>query len=131
MKKKNIVLLILGSAVLIVYLYYMQFCREPYICSSSILSNQMMLTVVSNKLYILDRKAFAEKIIKKCIDNDCKGVKFSYDISIPNSLDVTVYSSKVQLQLGNPEFSFSYFSDEKDENYNILYNTEKYKLVIE
>lgn len=40
----------------------------------------MDLTVVANKIVIINKQAFMEEIKIRCIDNDFREIKFLYDI---------------------------------------------------
>ena len=72
MIKKWIASLIIGTTVILgVCFGYLQYGRDMDITGSYIVSfddyEEERLSVVANKLYVTDRKACAEEIIKRCL----------------------------------------------------------------
>jgi hypothetical protein len=114
--------------------HYLQNGREMMVYNSYSMTadnyHKEYLTVVVNQLVVSDQMECAEKIIQKCRDNDFGNVQFSYDYSIPSELQVDVYLSKRDVKKGNEAFSFAY-EKEKDNQYNIIDNPEKYEIVLE
>ena len=107
---------------------YLQYGRDVNVTSSMSLSSdnyyEMELTVVANKLFIIDKQRFAEEMIERCIDNDFHDIKFSYDMmGYPNRLQINVYLN---------EFSKSHFTilymmeSENGMDYNIKDNPDKF-----
>ena len=79
---------------------YLQYGRDVKVTSSMNFSSEnyyeMELTVVANKLFIIDKQRFAEEMIERCIDNDFHDIKFSYDMmGYPNRLQIKVYLNEV------------------------------------
>ncbi len=126
--RKRLTVLVIIVSILIIF--YLHFSRMPEVSSSSVMSNHMSLNVVANRLFIMDKEKFAEEIVEKCRNNSFSGVKFSYDLRIPKSLDVAIYSSRYQIQSGAPLFSFSYEQDDINGDYDIVNNPEKFKIFI-
>lgn len=98
MKKRNGKWIILFGIVLI--LAYLQFGRDVRIVSSIINSSddyyEQKLTIVANKLFILDKDKFAEEMIERCIDNDFHEIMFSYDLNgYPDRIEITVYLNEI------------------------------------
>lgn len=89
------------------------------------------LSVVANRLYIKDKMACAEEIVKRCRENGFHNILFSYDYAIPNELQVTVYLSEEDVKEGKEIFSFTYTSRENSEEYNIVEHPEKFEIQIE
>ncbi|GAA6493686.1 hypothetical protein K280104A7_32500 [Candidatus Bariatricus faecipullorum] len=98
MKKRNgIWVLLIG---IILSLAYLQFGRDVRVVSSMINSSdhyyEQKLTIVANKLFILDKDKFAEEMIERCIDNDFHEMKFSYDLlGSPDKIEITVYLNEI------------------------------------
>ena len=94
MKKRNWTWVILVGIVLL--LAYLQFGRDVRVISSMLMSSdqyyEQKLTIVANKLFILDKDKFAEEMIERCMDNDFREMKFSYDLlGSPDKIEITVY----------------------------------------
>lgn len=89
------------------------------------------LSVIANKLYIKDKMACAEEIVRRCRENDFHNILFSYDYAIPNELQVAVYLSEGDAKEGKEVFSFTYTSGENSEEYNIVEHPEKFEIQIE
>lgn len=136
MKKGCIIGIVFGVTIIIGSCFgYLQYGRDMDVCGSfGTTSNnyyEERLNVVANKLYVSDQEACAKEIIERCRKNNFKSVRFSYDQAIPNALYVNVYSSKQQIENGNPMFTFSYLSEDLSGIYNIVKNPEKFVLEIE
>lgn len=87
---------IISVFCLIVGILYLQFGREVKVVSSMNSSSgdyyEMDLTVVANRLFIIDKEKFAEDLLHRCIANTFHEIKFSYDITgYPNRLRIKVY----------------------------------------
>ena len=74
--------------IAIICVAYLQYGRDMDIYNSSIFSvgtyNEAHIKVLTNTLYISDKKKCAEEILKKCKDNSFLSVDFCYDTYIPN-----------------------------------------------
>lgn len=114
--------------------YYSQNCRamDVYGTQALVFDNyhEEKITVVVNRLYVKNYQACAEEIVEKCRKNDFKSIQFSYDNSIPNELDVTVYLNEADRNKRRELFSFTYVPKEKNDKYNIMENPENFKLEI-
>ena len=133
MKKRWFICLIIGIIMITGgCLGYLQFGRDMDVYGSHAMTadnyHEERLTVVVNKLYVADQKACAEEIVKRCRENSCKSVRFSYEQSIPNALYVTVYASKRQAERGKQMFSFSYLPQDSEGTYNIIDDSEEFIL---
>lgn len=91
---------IISVFCLIVGILYLQFGRDVKVVSSMNSSSgdyyEMNLTVVANRLFIIDKERFAEDLIHRCIANTFHEIKFSYDImGFPDRLTVKVYLNEI------------------------------------
>lgn len=94
MKKRNWTWVILVGIVLL--LAYLQFGRDVRVISSMLMSSdqyyEQKLTIVANKLFILDKDKFAEEMIERYIDNDFREMRFLYDLIVyPDNVVIKVY----------------------------------------
>lgn len=116
LKKRNgIWVLLIG---IILSLVYLQFGRDVRVVSSMINSSdhyyEQKVTIVANKLFILDKDKFAEEMIERCIDNDFHEIKFSYDlIGYPDRIEVTVYLNEIDKQYLYQAFTVKYVPNTK------------------
>lgn len=87
-----IVIIILGS------FFYLQFGRKMQIRNTRITSYQNEysedVSVIANKLYIINRNKFAEEVIETFLDNSFDNVKFSFDLGYPSNLNISVYMNE-------------------------------------
>lgn len=137
MKRKwwiSIIVGVLSSMPLICGYLYLQSEREMVVYNAYSMQagnyHEEYLTVVVNRLSVLNQMQCAEEIVQKCRDNDFKNVLFSYDYSIPNELQVTVYLSEQDVESGQKDFSFGYTQDAGNQ-YNIVDHPEKFTVKIE
>lgn len=66
---------------------------------------EQKLTIVVNKLFILDKDKFTEEMLERCIDNDFHEIKFSYDFNgYPNKIEITVYLNEINRWYANFPF---------------------------
>lgn len=121
--------------IAIICVAYLQYGRVMDIYNSSVFSvgkyNEAHIKVITNTLYISDKKKCAEEILKRCKDNSFSSIDFCYDAYIPNELYVDVYLSEFQAEKGNVNFSFSYLPKNSDEEWNFIHDSDKYELEIE
>ena len=90
------------------------------------------ITVILNRTQLDDYTECAEEIIQKCLDNDFKSIKFSWDRGYPSEIKATVYLTETERKNGNYTFKMVYAHDSSDLcKYNIKDNPEKFSLVIE
>ena len=100
---------IISVFCLIVGILYLQFGRDVKVVSSMNSSSvdyyEMNLTVVANRLFIIDKERFAEDLIHRCIDNDFHEMKFSYDLNgYPDKIEITVYLNEINRWHANRPF---------------------------
>lgn len=132
-KKYKAILFIVGLSIALIYL---QYCREPNVCSTKIESFDNgyyeNISIVSNKVYFFDKENFAEQLIQKVRNNTLKNVLFSYDLQgYPNGLYISVYINDLSYSKGNCSFVITYLQDIKyDFQYNIKDNPEKFVLEV-
>lgn len=113
MKKRNWTWVILVGIVLL--LAYLQFGRDVRVISSMLMSSdqyyEQKLTIVANKLFILDKDKFAEEMIERCMDNDFREMKFSYDLlGSPYKIEITVYLNERDRKCAHQSFVIEYDS---------------------
>ena len=123
---------------LIVFLiigFYLQYGRDMDVYNSYVFSvgshNEQNLKIVANKLWIKDKRKYAEEILEKCKANSFKSIDFCYDSYIPIELYVDVYLSDAEVRGGCPVFSFSYLPEDMDMEYNFIEDSAKYILKIQ
>lgn len=139
MKRKWWIRIIVGvlSSMSLIYGYlYLQIEREMVVYNTYSMRagnyHEEYLTVIVNRLSVPNQMQCAEEIVQKCRDNDFKNVLFSYDYSIPNELQVTVYLSEQDVESGKKAFSFGYTQETKNlYEYNIVDHPEKFTIKIE
>lgn len=111
---------------------YLQYGRDVNVTSSMNLSSdnyyEMELTVVANKLFIINKQRFAEEMIERCIDNNFHDIKFSYDMTgYPNRLQINVYLN----EFSKSHFTILYMTEsENGMDYNIKDNPDKFVISI-
>lgn len=88
------------------------------------------IKVIVNEEYVDNYESCAEEIIERCVKNDFKGTRFSYDVKgYPNTLTADVYLTAEDNEKGKTLFRLCYESECQE--FNIKDNTEKYVLKIE
>ena len=127
-KKKKRRVAIISVFCLIVGILYLQFGRDVKVVSSMNSSSgdyyEMDLTVVANRLFIIDKEKFAEDLLHRCIANTFHEIQFSYDImGYPDRLTVKVYLNKKN----KPYFTIYYKSMFYNNPEN---NTDKFEIFI-
>lgn len=129
--KKKCIILILIVLVVVVYL---QYGRDVTIHSN--VSNSFdkgtieYVTIIANRIYILNEEEFAEKVIQRCVDNAYKEIQFSYDVNgYPVGVHITVYLNEIAFDLSRPALEINY-TQEFPYKYNIKENPEKFDLEI-
>lgn len=136
-KKIMVVLLIIITVVLVVSFFKAGNNKEMD-CVNTITNSygngcDARLSIILYQNKIEDELEVAKEIIKKCEENSFKTIKFSYDMRIPNELDVNVYLSEKDFEEGNKAFSFNYDHDgigDPDE-FNILEDKERFTITLE
>lgn len=132
--KKILRMVVLILSILI--LFYLQFGRDVSAKATTVMSfnNGYVenIDIVANKLFILDKEKFAEKMVQKCKDNNFTDILFSYDIrGYPSELNLNIYNNELARRYGIRAFQVEYkqFTGEVHE-YNIRDNSDKFKLII-
>lgn len=136
-KKPMVVLLIIILVVLVV-LFFKAGNNKEMDCVNTITNSygngcDARLSIILYQNEIEDELEVAKEIIKKCEENSFKTIKFSYDMRIPNELDVNVYLTEKDFEEGNKAFSFNYAHDgaaDPDE-FNILEDKEHFTITLE
>lgn len=135
MKKKFIV----GCIILMIIISWVViFCGGDlgemliYNSSSTIMGeyHNERIVVIVNQRRILDKWDCAEQIVEKCRENSFKNVRFSYDLSKPNELDVIVCRNKKDADEGKWDFRFRYIQETGERQYNIVNDPEKFQIEI-
>lgn len=135
MKKKFIV----GCIILMIIIsWVLIFCGGDigemliYNSSSTIMGeyHNERIVVIVNQRRILDKWGCAEQIVEKCRENSFKNVRFSYDLSKPNELDVIVCRNKKDADEGKWDFRFRYIQETGERQYNIVNDPEKFQIEI-
>lgn len=101
--------------------------------SSSIMMGEYYnerIVVIVNQRKISDKQDYAERIVKQCRENSFKNVRFSYDLSKPNELDVTVCRNKKEADEGKRNFRFRYIQKVQERQYNIIDDPEQFQIEI-
>ncbi len=88
------------------------------------------IVVIVNQRRILDKQKYAERIVEKCRENSLKNVRFSYDLSKPNELDVIVCRNEKEADEGRWNFRFRYVQKAGKGQYNIIDHPEKFRIEI-
>ena len=129
MKKRIIVIC---NPLMVVGFLYLQYGRDVKVISTMNTASgncyEMDLTVVANRLFIMDQEKFAEELIDRCIANDFHKVEFSYDVmGYPNRLRVKVYLNETS----NRHFTIYYDVNEGNRfDYNIKDNPEIFESML-
>lgn len=88
------------------------------------------LTIVTNTDEVPDWEACAEEIIERCVNNDFRTIRFSFDESgYPVELHAEVYLTQEDMKSGNAVFLMDYVQDKANGyQYNIKDDPEKFDL---
>ena len=113
--------------------FYLQYGRDMDVYNSYVFSvgshNEQNLKIVANKLWIKDKRKYADEILERCRNNSFNSIDFCYDWYVPNSLYVEVYLSKYHVVFDKIEMEFKYYPQNNDDSIsNIIMSKEKYKL---
>lgn len=125
---------LIGMILIVFVIGYLQWGRDVKVCDSCIRKNEDYcsedITIIANKIWIINKEKFANDMVQKSIDNSFKEVKFSYDLRQPNELCITVYTNNRRYWLGESDFIVG-FTQAENGQYNILDNPEKFIMSIE
>lgn len=130
---KSRIIIIVAVVCMIAGLLYLQYGRDVEVTSTMNTASgnfyELDLTVVANRIMILDRERYAKELIQRCINNDFHEIRFSYDVmGYPNRLQIRVYLNELCEQ------SFLICYRTKTENrpvYNIKDNPDKFEVFID
>ena len=84
------------SICLISLLLFLQYGRSEHVVSSYVESKENQeLVIIANKIIIIDRTQYAQKLLQKILDNKLKNIRLSYDYGIPEKMTVRIYSNRL------------------------------------
>lgn len=90
---------ILISICLISLLLFLQYGRSEHVVSSYVecyeSTENQELVIIANKIIIIDRTQYAQKLLQKILDNKLKNIRLSYDYGIPEKMTVRIYSNRL------------------------------------
>lgn len=109
-KYRTVIIFVLCLLAVILYL---QFGRDVKVVSSMNSSSgncyEMDLTIVANRLIIMDKKKFAENIKNRCMENNFREIKFSYDLlGHPDQIKIKVYTNELSKKICGESFTVRY-----------------------
>ena len=80
-KKKAIIIVVLIFVILV--MLYLQMGRDVEVVNNHISSSENgyeeNITIIANKIGIVDQEELAAELVKRCIDNNFHEIRFSYD----------------------------------------------------
>lgn len=104
---------------------------EPDVVSSIKINRDETLTVVANRDIIEEKEEFAELLIQKCKENSFQSIKFSTDYGYATSLHLQVYLWRDQIQEQEPVMVVKYIPVDRENNYDIIHNPDKFHMYID
>lgn len=136
------VVLAAGAAVLLISLFLylvkrkdewiIDECGIPDAVSSISDGEKCCLTVVANSGQIRDKEAFAREVIKMCMENSFRSLRFSTDIGgWPEELEIDVYLQKKDVGEEPPVFRIRAESERIESVYDSGNQLERYQIFIE
>ncbi len=132
--KKRILQTVTVVFILLVVLIYLQYGRKEEVTnsfgSSSAGVRDEKLTVVANRLFVVDREAYGTELMNKALTDSLGRFCFSWDIAYPHSIEMNVYLNKADKQNGRLAFTVVYRPIEDDRSYNVIDNADKYTIII-
>lgn len=118
MKKKMI--LLIGCIILILFCQFgmdVKAINSMRVSSDS--GNTEHITIIANKIFIFDKKSFAEYLIERRVDNSYKEIRFVD--AFPKELEIDVYTNRFTWKMNQKKFSIiSYFEDSDHYIFDIL-----------
>lgn len=123
------------AIVLVILMFrYLQYGRDVAVCSSNPRVNLdgflEDIVIIANKLYIFDHEKFAEYILRRCVENSFKEVRFSYELNgYPNEVHISVYMNQFAWKL-KKAFEIQYIS-EGAYSANIVDYPEMFGIILE
>jgi hypothetical protein len=135
--KKTMVVLLIIILVVLGVLFFKAGNNKEMDCVNTITNSygngcDARLSIILYQKDVEDKLDIAKEIIKKCEENSFKTIKFSYDMRIPNELDVNVYLTEKDFEEGNKAFSFNYDHDGTGDpdKFNILEDKEHFTITL-
>ena len=107
-------------------------CGIPDAVSSISEREKCCLTVVANSGEIPDEEAFARKVIRMCMENSFRSLRFSTDIGgWPEEMEIDVYLRKKDVGVKPPAFRIRAESERTERGYDSGNQLERYQIFIE
>lgn len=136
MKRVKFTLAVLIVSLLTGKFVYLQWGRDMGVYSThstlSENSHEEHIIFVANRLFIGDKEACAEELVRKCRENSFPSVLLSYDLVKPTALYGTVYRFQSDVADHAPVFTFRYIQKaEETGTYNFLDRPEKFILEVD
>ena len=107
-------------------------CGIPDAISSISDGEKCCLTVVANSAQISDEEAFAREVIRMCMDNSFRSLRFSTDIGrLPEEIEIDVYLRKEDVGERTPVFRIRAEAKRGDSAGDTENQPEGYQIFIE
>lgn len=107
-------------------------CGIPDAVSSISDGEKCCLTVVANSAQISDEEAFAREVIRMCMDNSFRSLRFSTDIGrLPEEIEIDVYLRKEDVGERTPVFRIRAEAKHGDSAGDTENQPEGYQIFIE
>ena len=104
-------------------------CGIPDAVSSISDGEKCCLTVVANSGEIPDEEAFARKVIRMCMENSFRSLRFSTDIGgWPEEMEIDVYLRKKDVGVKPPAFRIRAESERTERGYDSGNQLERYQI---
>lgn len=137
MNKKYIWVLCVMVVLIIMIKYFIKYNSEedvpmdPDIVSSVSMNRDQYLTVVANRDNIENKEEFAKLLIEMCKENSFHAIKFSTDRGYATSVNMRVYLFQDKIEGHEPVMTVKYEPIEYGKGYDIVYNPDQFKLIID
>lgn len=132
--KRKILKPLLLILVLVIVFSYLQYGRTEQVTNSYSSSSAGIrdehLTIVANKLFIINKEQYANELINKALTDRLNRFCFSWDMGIPHSIKIDVYLTKIAKRNGNIAYTIIYQPIDNNTSCNVIDNPEKYTLQI-
>lgn len=108
MKKRVFIVFVM----ILIAILYLQFARQLTIVNTfnatSDKEKEVSVIVITNKLYIKDKTNYSNLLLNKFESNSFSQVKFSTDLTTPQKINFTVYTSRWTYTHFKPDFIATY-----------------------
>ena len=104
---------------------------EPDVLSTFSMNHDEHLVVIANRSELEDKDEFARLLVRMCEENSFHSMKFSTDDGYATSLDMSVYLWRDEVKNNDPVMTVEYKPDERNEEYDIINNSEKFRLYVD